>query len=33
MIGVESRPSDRYDTTIAQRRSVAILGKFIGPKS
>ena len=32
MIGVECRPNRRYDVSIAQRRSVAILDEFIGPK-
>jgi hypothetical protein len=33
MIGVESRPNDRYNISVAKRRSVAILDEFIGPKS
>ena len=32
MLGVECRPDHRYDLSIAQRRSVAILDEFIGPK-
>lgn len=33
MIGVESRPNDRFNISVAQRGSVAILDEFIGPKS
>ncbi len=33
LIGVESRPNNRYNLSIAHRRSVAILDEFIGPKS
>jgi hypothetical protein len=32
LIGVECRPNRRHDLSIAQRRSVAILDEFIGPK-
>ena len=32
MLGVECCPDHRYDLSIAQRRSVAILDEFIGPK-
>ena len=31
-IGVESRPSNRYQISVAKRDSVAILESFIGPK-
>lgn len=33
LIGVESRPSNRYNVSVARRRSVEILDSFIGPKS
>jgi hypothetical protein len=33
LIGVESRPNNRYNLSIAHRRSVAILDEFIGSKS
>ena len=32
MIGVECRPNNRYNLSVAKRRSVAILDEFIGPK-
>jgi hypothetical protein len=32
LIGVESRPSNRYNISVARRRSVEILDGFIGPK-
>jgi hypothetical protein len=32
LIGVECRPNNRYNISIARRRSVAILDEFIGPK-
>jgi hypothetical protein len=33
LIGVESRPANRRNISVARRRSVAILDEFIGPKS
>jgi hypothetical protein len=33
LIGVETRPNNRYNLSIAHRRSVAILDEFIGSKS
>lgn len=32
LIGVESRPNNRYNVSVARRRSVEILDSFIGPK-
>jgi hypothetical protein len=32
VIGVESRPSNRYTISVAKRRSVTIMDVFIGPK-
>jgi hypothetical protein len=32
LIGVESRPNNRWNISIAKRESVAILESFIGPK-
>jgi hypothetical protein len=33
LIGVEGRPNNRYNLSVAKRSSVAILDSFIGPKS
>jgi hypothetical protein len=33
LIGVECRPNNRYNISVAKRQSVAILDEFIGPKS
>lgn len=32
LIGVDARPSNRYNISVAKRRSVEILDRFIGPK-
>lgn len=32
LFGVESRPNNRYNVSVARRRSVEILDSFIGPK-
>ncbi len=33
LIGVESRPNNRWNISVAKRRSVEILDSFVGPKA
>jgi hypothetical protein len=33
LIGVDCRPNNRWNISVAKRASVAILDEFIGPKS